>query len=223
MPCATRRQISYELSNSEAGPFGLTKLEIEAAFMPDIEDSASNVVAVPSSTGKGWDISGDTTVGTELVATFSRALYEMDGRVIARHISLQVEQDYRNEGYAKALMAACFPLYQRLHVPYVELVSVGEGTMVWAKLGWSIHGGPSVREVHDEVRYTYAWHNGRAPRSDYLIPVFGPALLLLKDEANRDIGEEALARLAMSSRELAMRLHLTNENVVAGLRQRRII
>ncbi len=210
------------MAAGDVGPFGLTALRVEAAFIPDIDDAVTNVNVSPHSDGYGWAVSGDTTIGTDLVATFTRRIYEGPNGIIARHIRLDVSPYYQGRGYAKALLRASFRLYAQLRIAHVELDSVGDGSLVWPRLGWSLHG-PSIREVHEEIGYVYSSHHGRRPPVDFPIAVFGPDILELEDHAGNRVGEEALIRFARSSREISMRLYPRNARAAASLHRHGIL
>ena len=100
----------------------MTRLDVEAAFIPNaFEDMATNVVATPTPNGKGWTVKGDSTLGTDIVATFSRLLYQNERHeVIIRHTRIDVDPYFQWQGYAKSLLSANMPL-KRLAVSNREI------------------------------------------------------------------------------------------------------
>lgn len=206
------------------GPLGLTRLDVEAAFIPNaFEDMATNVVATPTPNGKGWTVKGDSTLGTDIVATFSRLLYQNERHeVIIRHIRIDVDPYFQWQGYAKSLLSANMPLYQRIGAEYIELDAVGSGALVWPRYGWALHG-QSIAEVHSEIGYAYtARHKSKLPDT-FEISVFGPDILALEDHEGYRIGLETLKRLAVSNREIHMRLYLKQQRPLAVLKRRGIL
>lgn len=101
-------------------PFGLTSIDVEAGFRPDLEDVVTNVTATTHPDGNGWSVRGDTTVGTDLVATFTRSTYTGRDGIVAKHIRLDATPHFQGQGYAKSLLKASFRLYQHIGVAYVE-------------------------------------------------------------------------------------------------------
>ncbi len=171
----------------------------------------------------GWSISGDTTIRTDLVATFERSLYERDdGTRVARHTRIDVEGPFKYQGYAKALLAKSFAFYRSIDVRYVELDAVGEGALLWPRWGWSLHG-PSINEVHEEIDFVYRGLHGLRIPPEIRLPIFGPDILGLQDHVGNAIGEAALTQFARSSREIAMRLNLSHLEALAELRRRGIV
>jgi hypothetical protein len=211
------------LEPSGVGPLGLTALEVEAAYIPAIENIVTNVVAKPMPNGKGWLVTGDSTTGTDLVAKFARSIYENKrGEIVVRHTRIDVDSYYRWGGYAKALLSANLPFYQRIGAEYIELDAAGDGTLVWPRYGWSLHGA-SIADVQTEIVYTYSMRHKTRPPDSFTLPIFGPDILALEDHEGNRIGLETLKGLAVSSREISMRLHLKQDRPLAVLRQRGII
>ena len=205
------------------GPLGVTRIEVQAAFLPNIEDLVTNVVASAMSGGQGWNVKGDSTFGTDLVATFTRSLYvNARGEAVVRHVRIDVAPHYQWGGYAKALLTASMPLYQRIGAAYIELDAVDAGTLVWPRYGWSLHGR-SITEVQAEIIHAYSARHKRRPPKSFLMPIFGPDILLLEDHEGYRIGLETLKALARSSREIRMRLYLKEPRPLAVLRQRGIL
>jgi hypothetical protein len=122
-------------------PLGLTEREVEAGFRPNIEEITTNVVVTPCPEVEGWFIRGDSTQGTELVATFSRKLYQTQEGIVAQHARIDVEPYFQDEGNAEARLRVSFELYERIGVIFVELDATQDGALVWPRLGWSLHGG----------------------------------------------------------------------------------
>ena len=182
----------------------------------------SRVEARPYANGKGWAIRGDTTQETDLVAEFSRSIYEKAGVIVARHTNLRVAGYFQYKGYSKALLTSCFPLYRRIRVAYIELEAVDHGALVWPRLGWSLHGA-SIGEVHAEIGNLYAARHRRRPPNEFDMPLFGPDVLELEDHEGFRIGEETLKTFARSGREISMRLYLASSRALAGLARRGIL
>lgn len=204
---------------------GVTRHEVVAAFYPDVDDSTTNVVATAHRAGHGWSIVGNTTIGTDLVASFKRSIYQgpgPSGLLVASHLRLDVEPLFQQSGYAKALLTQSFALYKRLKVAYVELNAVEDGALVWPRLGWSLHG-PSISEVHAEIIYTYAGRHGVRPPASFQLPIFGPDILELEDGTGWRVGEEALKNFARSNREISMRLYLSSHRAIASLSRRGMV
>jgi GNAT superfamily N-acetyltransferase len=200
------------LSATEIGPLGLTETEIRAAYIPNIEDVTTSVAITRFPNGKGWKITGESTQENasdiDLVARFERTIgVNEHGTIIINHIDIKVEPLYQHQGYAKALLRENMPLYQRIGAEFIELTAVGDGTLVWPRYGWSLHG-PSIPEVQQELMYAYAGRYKVHPPDEIQIPVFGPDLLMYEDDEGWRIGFHVLSSLALSSRELRMRLHL---------------
>jgi GNAT superfamily N-acetyltransferase len=205
------------------GPLGLTDRDVIAGFQPDIENITTNVVAEPSPDRTGWQVRGDSTLGTDLVAKFTRSLFrKSNGDLVAYHIRLDVDPFFQDLRYATRLLKASFALYQRIGVSYVQLDAVGDGTIVWPRMGWSLHG-QGIATVHDEISRCYIMRHGAAPPVDFPLTMFGPDVLELQDEAQNRLGEEALTNLARSHQEISMRLYLDNDRALAALHRRGIV
>src|ERR1700736_223589 len=142
--------------------------------------------------------------------------------VVIRHVRIDVAPHYQWSGYARALLTANMPLYQRIGADYIELDAVGAGTLVWPRYGWSVHGR-SISEVQAEIIYAYSARHKRRPPTSFPIPIFGPDILLLEDHEGYRIGLETLKALATSNREIRMRLYLKQPRPLAVLRQRGIL
>lgn len=205
-----------------AGLLGLTQEEVELGFQSDLDDMTTNVVARPHRGGNGWFIRGDTTQSTDLVATFSRRIYKGEQGIIAQHIRLDVDPYFQDRGYSKQLLKASFALYQRIGVVYVEMDAVQDGVLVWSRLGWSTHGS-GIALVQDEIVQTYRAIHGVPPPPTFAISQFGPDVYDLVDDLGNRIGFTSLQRIAYSSQEVSMRLHLASARAMAVLHDSGIV
>ncbi|MHC9297142.1 toxin glutamine deamidase domain-containing protein [Mycobacterium sp. LTG2003] len=84
---------------------------------------------------------GDILFGDDRIGTVQRRFsYDRDGRLVARHIGLEVTPAFaelRGKGFAKVLTAELERYYVRSGVDRILLVSENQGTYAWSRRGFT--------------------------------------------------------------------------------------
>ncbi|HEY6234964.1 MAG TPA: hypothetical protein VIW69_07700 [Candidatus Elarobacter sp.] len=199
----------------------ITEEIIVEAFRVEHTEFTSHVML--SALGDGVFISGEFNAATtdcRHAGVFQRYLYRAGGTLVAHHVRLFVEQQFRRRGLAGSHFGKLIRFYDAVGIEYVHLDAVDDGPVVWPQMGFELNEPSDVKLLHKQFRIVMdsLGYEADPPRR-------APALALYDEIEGIKVGLRSLALTyrALGERPIPMVLDLRNADTRAFLGYRGIL